>query len=179
MRAYLDRWVAAHHPDAAHAYGKGWWECIECMRRLRDQHGWEALEVPATDLMETPPPSETLRMPVYRMQHHGMACSVKTDFGPLPPCWFLRIRTPERLPRTYGLFDPSRDWQQEPRYLDGFREAWRSPPFSASPLCFPCAVESELDVSMLIRLLIGTPGAGSIQNDPLLRRSRSSTRESL
>jgi hypothetical protein len=120
--------------------------------------------------MKTPPPSETLLMPVYRIQHHGMECYVKTDFGPLPPCWFLSIRTPECLIRTYGLFDPSRDWRKEPRYLDGLREEWRYPPFSESPLCFTCAVDSEMDVYMLIRLLIGTPGAGSIQNDPLLRR---------
>ena len=30
----------------------------------------------------------------------------KTDVGFLAPNWFLSIRTPERLARTYGLFDP-------------------------------------------------------------------------
>src|SRR5262245_49949480 len=113
------------------------------MRRLRDRHGLEAADVPATYLMETPPPSETLLMPVYRIQHHGVECYLKTDFGLLPPNW---IRTPERLTRTYGLFDPSRDWRQEPGCLDGFQEEWHYPPFSESPLRFTCAVDSEMDV---------------------------------
>ncbi len=166
----LDVWVAAHNPDAALSYGKGWWDCIEFIRQVRNQHGLETIEEPTTYLMETPPPSEMLLMPVYRIQHRGLECYIKTDFGPLPPYWFLSIRTPERLPHIYGLFDPARDWRQDSRYLDGFREEWRYPPFSESPLCFTCAVDSEMDVYMLIRLLIGTPGVGSIHNDPLLRR---------
>lgn len=76
---------------------------------LRDHHGLEAVDVPATHLMETPPLCETLLMPVYRRQHQGLECYPKTNFGPLPPNWFLSIRTPERLTRTYGLFDPARD----------------------------------------------------------------------
>ena len=67
------------------------------MRKLRDRHGLEAVDVPATYLMQIPPPSETLLMPVY-------------------------------------------------------------PPFSENPLCFTCAVDSEMDVYMLVRLLIGRPG---------------------
>lgn len=164
----LDAWVCAHNPDPSLSYGKGWWDGIEFMRMLRDHHGLEAVDVPATYLMETPPPCETLLMPVYRLRHQGLECYLKTDFGPLPPNWFLSIRTPERLTRTYDLFDPARDWRREPRYLDGFREAWRYPSFVESPLCFTCAVDSEMDVYMLIRLLIGTPGAG--HRDPLLRR---------
>jgi hypothetical protein len=164
----LDTWVCAHNPDPSLSYGKGWWDGIEFMRKLRDQHGLETVDVPATYLMETPPPCETLLMPVYRIRHQSLECYLKTDFGLLLPNWFLSIRTPERLIRTYGLFDPSRDWRREPRYLDGFREEWRYPPCAENPLCFTCAVDSEMDVYMLIRLLIGTPGVG--QRDPQLRR---------
>ena len=165
----LDTWVGTHNPDPALSYGKGWWDCIEFVRRLRDQHGLEMVDVPATYLMETPP-SETLLMPVYRIQHHGMECYLKTDFGLLPPNWFLSIRTPERLPQNYGLFDPSRDWRQEAGRLDGFQEEWRYPPFSKSPLRFTCAVDSEMDVYMLIRLLIGRPGERVQRDRALLSR---------
>ena len=164
----LDTWVATHNPDPALSFGKGWWDCIEFMRTLRDRHGLEAVDVPATYQMETPPPCETLLMPVYRMQHHGLKCYLKTDFHVLPPNWFLSVQTPERLPQIYGLFDPARDWRQEPRYLEGFREEWRYPPFSESPLRFTCAVESEMDVYMLIRLLIGKPGERAQRERALL-----------
>jgi hypothetical protein len=48
----LDQWVAAHNPDVALSYGKGWWDCIEFIRQLRDQHGLETIEVPTTYLMD-------------------------------------------------------------------------------------------------------------------------------
>jgi hypothetical protein len=156
----LDTWVCAHNPDPSLSYGKGWWDCVEFMRRMRDQHGLEAIDVPATYHMGTPPPCETLLMPVYRIRHHGLECYLKTDFDPLPPNWFLSICAAQPLAQTYGLFDPARDWRQEPRYLDGFREEWRYPPFAESPTRFTCAVDGEMDVYMLLRLLIGTPGPG-------------------
>jgi hypothetical protein len=166
----LDAWVCAHNPDPSLSYGKGWWDGVEFIRFLRDRLGLEAVDVPATYLMDTPPPRETLLMPVYRIRHQGMECYLKTDFGVLPPNWFLSMRTPERLGQTYGLFDPSRDWRREPQYLDGFREAWRYAPFAESPTCFTCAVESEMDVYMLIRLLLGTLGeSGSSTRLPLHR----------
>lgn len=164
----LDTWVCAHNPDPSLSYGKGWWDGIEFMQMLRDQHGLETVDVPATYLMQTPPPCEMLLMPVYRIRHQSLECYLKTDFGPLPPNWFLSVRTSERLLRTYGLFDPSRDWRCEPRYLDGFRQEWCYPPFVDSATRFTCAVDSDMDVYMLIRLLIGPPGVG--RRDPLLRR---------
>jgi hypothetical protein len=166
----LDTWVAAHNPDSAFSFGKGWWDGIACMRTLRDRHGLEAVDVPTTYLMETPPPCDTLLMPVYRIHHQGMVCYLKTDFHGLPPNWFLSVQTPERLPHTYGLFDPAREWRQTPEHLDGFREAWRYPPFSESPLRFTCAVDSAMDVYMLIRLLIGRPGARAQRERALLSR---------
>ena len=75
----LDAWVCAHNPDLSLSYGKGWWDGIEFMRMLRDHHGLEVVDVPATYLMETPPPCETLLMPVYRLQHQGLECYLKTD----------------------------------------------------------------------------------------------------
>jgi hypothetical protein len=111
--------------------------------------------------MQTPPPCETLLMPVYRIRHRDLECYIKTDFGTLPPNWFLSICASQPLTQTYGLFDPARDWRQEPRYLDGFQEEWRYPPFTESPMRFTCAVDGEMDVYMLLRLLIGTPGPGA------------------
>jgi len=99
-----------------------------------------------------------------------MECYLKNAFGLLPPNWFLSIRTPERLAHTYGLFDLSRDWRREPRCLDGFREEWRYPPFSESPMRFTCAVDSEMDVYMLIRLLIGRPGGSGTCDRSIPRR---------
>ena len=164
----LDTWVSAHNPDPSLSYGKGWWECIEFMRRLREQHGLEAIDVPATYQMETPPPSETLLMPVYRIRHRGLECYIRTDFHILPPNWFLSVSTSQPLAQTYGLFDPARDWRLEPRELDGLRQEWRYPPFAESPMRFTCAVDTEMDVYMLLRLLIGTPGPGC--RDAALRR---------
>ena len=135
---------------------------------MRDQHGLEAIDVPATYHMGTPRPCQTLLMPVYRIRHHGLECYLKTDFDLLPPNWFLSICTSQLLAQTYGLFDPARDWRHEPRYLDGFPEEWRYPPFAESPTRFTCAVDGEMDVYMLLRLLIGTPGPG--HHDALLRR---------
>ena len=43
----LDTWVCAHNPDPSLAYGKEWWDGVEFMRCLRDQHGLEAIDVPA------------------------------------------------------------------------------------------------------------------------------------
>jgi hypothetical protein len=85
----LDTWVCAHNPDPSLSYGKGWWDCVEFMRHMRDQHGLEAIDVPAMYRMGTPPPCETLLMPLYRIRHHGLDCYLKTDFDPLPPNWLL------------------------------------------------------------------------------------------
>jgi hypothetical protein len=62
----LDVWGCVHNPGPSVSYGKGWWDSIEFMQMLRDHHGLEAVDVPATYLMETPPPCATLLMPVDR-----------------------------------------------------------------------------------------------------------------
>ncbi len=164
----LDTWVNAHNPDPSLSYSKGWWECIEFIRFLRDQHGLEAIDIPATYEMKTPPPCETLLMPVYRIRHSSLECYIKTDFEILPPNWFLSVTASQPLAQTYGLFDPARDWRREPRYLDGLQEEWCYPSFAESPMRFTCAVDTEMDVYMLLRLLIGAPDPS--RRDPLLRR---------
>jgi hypothetical protein len=165
----LDIWVGAHHPDPSLSYGKGWWDGIEFVQVLRDRNGLEAVDVAGTYMMATPPPCEMLLMRVYRIAHQGMECYLKTDFGLLPPNWFLSVRIPARLVHTYGLFDPARDWRRESRCLDGFREEWRYPAFSENPLCFTCAVDAEWDVYMLVRLLIGMPSVSDTTDRSLSR----------
>jgi hypothetical protein len=153
----LDRWVVSHQPDPSCEYGYGWWHGIEFARMLRDRHRLEAVDVPATYWMEIAPPCERLLMPVYRIRHGRLTCDLKTDFS--LGYWYVSVRTPEPLRHTCGLFDPARDWRREPRWLDAFREAWRYPPFAESPRRFTCELACECDVSMLIRLLIATPGS--------------------
>jgi hypothetical protein len=153
----LERWVETHQPDPSLEYGHGWWNRIEFIRMLQDRHRLEAVDVPATYWMETPPPCERLLMPVYRIRHGRLTCYLKTDFA--LGYWYLSVRTPEPLDHTYGLFDPARDLRREPRWLAGFREAWRYPPVADSPRRFTCELESEFDVYMLIRLVIARPGS--------------------
>jgi hypothetical protein len=154
----LDRWVETHQPDPSLEYGHGWWNGIEFIRMLRDRHRLEAVDVPATYWMETPPhPRERLLMPVYRIRHGRLECYLKTDFS--LGYWYLSVRTPKPLRHTYGLFDPAMDWRREPRWLSGFREEWRYPSVTESPLRFTCELECEFDVYMLIRLLIAMPGS--------------------
>jgi hypothetical protein len=72
---------------------------------LRDRHRLEAVDVPATYWMETPPhPRERLLMPVYRIRHGRLECYLKTDFS--LGYWYLSVRTPEPLRHTYGLSTP-------------------------------------------------------------------------
>ena len=153
----LDLWVETHQPDPSLEYGHGWWNGIEFIRMLRDRHRLEAVDVPATYWMETPYPRELLLMPVYRIRHERLKCYLETDFS--LGYWYLRVRTSAPLTHTYGLFDSTRDWRQEVRWLDGFREVWRYPPFAESPLRFTCELECEFDVYMLVRLLIAMPGS--------------------
>ena len=147
----LDQWVNDNTPPAHLQYGKGWWDCIETLRRLVDKFNIVHVDVVATYSMRTPPPEEEICMPVVRLRIGTAELVVKHDFGTYPDTWTVSARVPKHpIGSTFGLFDPDRRVGE----VSGFESAWIYPPYSESPDHFSCELRDEGDLAAFVRLVI-------------------------
>lgn len=140
----LYEWVSNHNPPAELSYKKGWWDCIEFIYRLKDTYdGAFDISVVATFTMNTPPPTEQLLMPTFRLHHAEGEFLLRLDFSSLiDPQWVVSVtrQRKEKVP-LYGLIDE--DAFLEPESVSGFEPSWVYPCYSRDPSRFTCALEDE------------------------------------
>jgi|GEM_PF-1416106 len=149
----FDQWVSDNNPDSSLSYGKGWWDYIEFVRLICDKFDCSKITVVSTYIMETPPPTEKLLMPVISLEIKPIKFIMKTDFGVLPPYWTISvIRDDDSDLKTYGIFNPEEDLRGA--NISGFSEEWIFPPYSISHTKFTCQVDDEWDVYALIKIII-------------------------
>ena len=147
-RVAHDQWIGRHNPPAGKQYAKGWWDSAELVRVLCPDS--RCRRVIGQFLMRTPPPAETLVMPVVALRLKGAKVVLKNNFGWWPNEWLACIQTERPLP-CYGLFDPNAvvrqaDWVGIPR-------PWRLGPHAKSPHDFSCYISDAAGLIILIWLL--------------------------
>jgi hypothetical protein len=150
---HFDRWVAENNPASHLSYGKGWWDYIELVRRLTHKFELERVEVISTYLMQTPPPYEELLMPVVSLWRRGLRVILAWDFGPLYGGWCVNMDRgrPIDLPATFlPAMRPEPGWGR----LQTKLPAWLYSPYQPNCNKFSCALDDELDLACLLRLLI-------------------------
>lgn len=153
MKIDFDKWVNDNNLDMELSYRKGWWDYIEFVRELDAKFKFVELNVISTYVMETPPPTEELLMPVIKLTHENCSFILKTVFGPLPPYWNVSIeRNADNRFNVIGLFNEKIDHTNE--NIPGFEREWIYPSYFENPRRFTCQLDDEWDVYALIRLVV-------------------------
>jgi hypothetical protein len=99
--------------------------------------------------MKTPPPQETLLMPVARLETDGAAFIMKMQFTLPEPAWTVSVirEQSERL-SLYGLIDEHE--QLSPAEIDGFATEWVFPSYSKSPKRFTGRIDDDWNLYAFI-----------------------------
>jgi hypothetical protein len=152
----FDRWVAQNNIPEHFAYGKGWWDYVELIRRFA--HKFEVADVCVIGhyVVRTPPPEERLPMPVVTLAKPGALVALKWDFGAgslWPREWTVSVRrrSPYAGP-TFALFDPGIDLRGTK--VDGFGPELVFGPYRENPAQFTCELADAWDVATLLRLVL-------------------------
>jgi hypothetical protein len=155
----FDHWVAQNNIPEQFAYGKGWWEYVELIRRFAHKFEIADVRVVGHYVVRTPPPEEELPMPAVTLAKTGVEVSLKWDFGTAslwPREWTasIRRRSPYAGP-TFNLFDPELDLRAE--RVEGFGPELVFGPYRENPARFTCELVDAWDVATLLRLVLHEP----------------------
>ena len=71
----MEEWIVKNQPEQENEYYTGWWDSMEFVRRLSEDFSSFHFEVIDTFVMDTPPPTVQLKMPVLRGK--SKACALR------------------------------------------------------------------------------------------------------
>lgn len=162
LRSYseapFDAWVCDNQPGPDAQFDKGWWDAVEFVRYLQGQFPVETVTIVGDFDMETPPPTETLRMPVFLLRLQGLEVCLKNDFSALEPYWGASVVIHDgRIFEPYGLLAPLDRWKRDLR--DTFPDGRRFPPYIAGSRQFSCGLANEHAVFAFFWLLTHEPNS--------------------
>lgn len=90
----LDKWVTEKQPQSDHDYYKGWWDSVEFIRRLIADYPLFEFTVVDTFMMDTPPPTTMLPMPLSRGKSQRFEVLFKESWV-VEPDWTVSISRKE------------------------------------------------------------------------------------
>jgi hypothetical protein len=151
----FERWAITHAISDTFVFGQGWWDYVDLVRRLSVKLGISDVLVIGEYVIDTPPPSERLPMPLVALETDSTLVALKRDFGVYCrwPCeWTLSVckQAPYRGP-ILGLFDPAVDLRRE--RVDGLSPELLFGPYRENPAEFSCDLVDEWDVATFLRLM--------------------------
>ena len=136
------QWVNDNNPSPKLSYGKGWWDYVGFLYHLDDLYGRNRTTIVSTYEMRTPPPEETLHMPVARLETKRAAFTMKTIFDGYDKDWTVSvIRDGGMRSPLYGLIDEHEELTAAA--VDGFAPEWVFPSYAKSPARFTARVKNN------------------------------------
>lgn len=154
MRTKLDKWVSNNNPPDTKQFSKGWWDFIELCRELQDIHKADCRVIATIEIL-TPPPTETLEMPIVQLTTNDSIVTIKNDFGQWPYEYVCSIKTLKPFKTIYGLFDPQEELHE--RLTKAMPKAHRYPTHKHNQQAFTCALPDRDALVILFWLLTHTP----------------------
>jgi len=153
----FDPWVCDNQPGPEAQYDEGWWDAIEFVRYLQGRFPIESVAIIGDFDMQTPPPTETLRMPVFRLRLSDLDLCLTNDFSVLEPYWAASVSIIQDDCRfePYGLLGPLQRWKRS--LIETFPPEWRFSPYSAGARQFSCGLADEYAVYAFLWLLTHRP----------------------
>jgi hypothetical protein len=96
----IHQWINDNNPSPKLSYGKGWWDYVTFLYHLDELYGQNKTTIVSTYEMGTPPPEETLFMPVARLETDRATFIMKTQFDGFNPAWTVSVirKSAERVP---------------------------------------------------------------------------------
>ena len=149
-------WASDHQPPNHFQYGKAWWDFVESVQMLQSKFEIEDVRVVGQHMVKTPPPEESLPMPVVAFVTEHVTVTFKWDFGAVcrwPQEWTVSVeRRSPYLGPLFGLIDP--DFDARSVEVPGFPLELVLPPYRENPGRFTCELEDEHDFAMLLRMML-------------------------
>jgi hypothetical protein len=152
-------WVSEHNPSPGLSYGKGWWDYVTFLYHLDELYGSNRTTVVSTYELATPPPQETLLMPVARLETDRAVFIMKAQFDGIEPAWTVSVIRDGagRIP-LYGLIDEEEESAADA--IDGFAAEWVFPCYAKSPDRFTARIEDDWQLYAFV-WVIAHSGAGT------------------
>lgn len=91
----IEHWIVKNQPEQENKYYTGWWDSMEFVRRLSEDFSSFHFEVIDTFVMDTPPPTVHLKMPVLRGKSDYFDVIFKESWV-VEPDWMVSIERKER-----------------------------------------------------------------------------------
>lgn len=167
----FEHWVADHEPGARARWGEAYWHYVELIHEWARKFDARAVEVVGVNQVRTPPPEETVRLPIVRMTFRGASVVLRHDFAGWPGTWKAGLWLRRPLGVTPArLFDPRVAASPRSKIV-----GLALPPYDRSPKAFSCRLYDDWDIATLLRLSAGAkwyPRFGSRLAVPTLFRSQ-------
>ena len=152
---HLYQWVNDNNPDESLSYRKGWWDYIEFIYRIMQKFKTDDAEVVGTFEMRTPPPRETLTMPVVKIVIGNLTAVVRLDFSKVSDVWIVSIsRSSEYAESNINFLQDDIDNLDVP--VPGFPDEYLFGSFNNNKRKFTCLPKDEYDVVTLLTVLVST-----------------------
>lgn len=140
------KWVSKNNPPDEKQYGKGWWDTIEFIYKIAKTEP----RVISTFVMETPPPTETLLIPIVLLKFDDFEIVLKSNFGWFPNEWLISVKRKDNKPiALFDLVTPI----DKPKYFSRVPKAWQFGHLNANSQKFSGMVRTEDELFALIWIL--------------------------
>ena len=140
------KWVNDHNPAEEKQYGKGWWDTVEFIYKIAKTEP----KVVGTFIMDTPPPTEKLLVPIVVAKFDDFEIMLKCNFGWFPNEWLVSVNRKHNSPiALFDLITPV----DRPKYFSRVPKTWRFSPFSQNSQKFTGMVRTADELYALIWIL--------------------------
>lgn len=152
----FERWVNDNNPNHSLSYGKGWWDTVEFFFLLKEQLQIEDMNVVATFILRTPPPTEELLSPIVRLRTDDFIAFLKEDFGD-PLIWWTMSLSIHRDIKQLDLSPFLIQGMPKNRALEGFSPDWLYGPYKQGTQAFTSRLANNYDVYGVLRQISRSP----------------------
>ena len=137
----IEEWIITNQPDLKNEYYKGWWDSIEFIRRLNEDFSNFKFGVIDSFLMDTPPPTIQLKMPLLIGRSNYFEVILKESWV-VEPDWTVSIERKQK--GEIELFGFVESIDQECKWLlNGFKAEYLYPSYASDLLKFSGSVRNK------------------------------------
>ncbi|MCF7792055.1 MAG: hypothetical protein K9M56_08670 [Victivallales bacterium] len=110
----FDKWVMKNQIDCEHDYYKGWWDSVEFIRKLVIDFPLFEFDVIKTFMMDTPPPTTKIPMPLLDAKSENFELFFKESWV-IEPDWTVSIKG--KLKEPLELYNFIKEIDQNMKWL--------------------------------------------------------------
>jgi len=149
----LHHWGDRNNPPESAAYSEGFWYYISTIYRLCEKYEVAHAEVLDDYVITTPPPSESLTLPLVELTLNRATVAIPCDFGRPVGAWIVHVCPSEAYVSTPLPYLFPAASSGHPDVTGSWPEAVKGPPYDERSPGFAIVLNDECDVDTLLRVI--------------------------